>query len=484
MLLDPKVCESARQTRDARFDGHFFIGVITTGVYCRPVCPVRIPKAKNVQFYPSAAAASEAGFRPCLRCRPESSPGTSAWNGTSVTVSRALKLIATGALDEGSVDELSETLGIGPRHLLRLFHKHLGASPLAVAQTQRLHFAKKLIDETELPMTQVGFAAGFNSIRRFNDAFLKTYGKTPSKLRKTKTQGQAGNTIHFQLQFRPPFDWKSLLDFLGSRAIPGIEVVEETSYRRTISLDGKKGEFELNFFDDKNVIKLQIHFPDSKALFKIVERVRRIVDLRANCMEISNHLGQDPFLAPMMAASPGLRVPGAWDGFEIAVRAILGQQITVKAATTLAGRLAKAYGEKWEGTDCDHLTVLFPTAESLSQANFAEIGLTKARSQTIRDMATAVCQGKLTFDGSVDFKTFTEQITEIRGIGDWTAQYIGLRALGEPDAFPAADLGLLKAASPENTRISSKDLLEKANPWRPWRAYATMYLWKNYQPTP
>ncbi|MBF0278686.1 MAG: DNA-3-methyladenine glycosylase 2 family protein [SAR324 cluster bacterium] len=482
MLLDAKICESARQTRDARFDGHFFIGVTTTGVYCRPICPVRIPKAKNVQFYPSAAAAAEAGFRPCLRCRPESSPGTPAWNGTSVTVSRALKLIASGALNEGNVEELSETLGIGSRHLLRLFHKHLGASPLAVAQTQRLHFAKKLIDETDLPMTEIGFASGFNSVRRFNDAFQKTYGRTPSKLRKTKS-GENGksNRIHLQLRFRPPFDWKSLLNFLGTRAIPGIEVVDASCYRRTIEMEGEKGDFELRFYEEKNYLDLEIRFPDSKALFKIVERIRRLVDLGADTMEISNHLSKDQFLAPLLESFPGIRVPGAWDGFEIAVRAVLGQQITVKAATTLAGRLAKAYGEKWQSTDQDHLTLFFPTADVLSRADLTEIGLTKSRSQTIREMATAVCEGKLCFDGTVEFKTFVRQIKEIRGIGDWTAQYIGLRALGEPDAFPSTDLGLLKAGASGDEKISPKELMERSLPWRPWRAYATMYLWKAYQ---
>lgn len=478
--LNPDVCEQARQTRDARFDGHFFVGVRTTGVYCRPVCPVRLPKAKNVQFFRTAAAASEAGFRPCLRCRPESSPGTPAWLGTSVTVSRALKLIARGALDEGSVEELSETLGIGSRHLCRLFHKHLGASPLAVAQTQRLHFAKKLLDETDLPMGQIGFAAGFGSVRRFNDAFQKTYGQSPCNLRKAQSEKHKdANTIHLRLSFRPPFDGQALLDFLKSRAIAGVEYVDDLSYQRTIELDGKKGEFRFTLVEAQNYLRLQIRFPDSKALFEIVERVRHIADLKADSMEISRFLSQDAFLAPLVKQSPGLRVPGAWDGFEGAVRAVLGQQITVKAARTFAGRLAQTYGETWQPSNHPQLSLFFPTPAALAQADLTEIGLTPSRSQTLRDLATAVCEGKLSFEGRMDFETFAQQITQIRGIGDWTAQAIALRALGEPDAFPATDLGLLKAISPEG-KMTPQALLKMAESWRPWRAYAVMYLWKRY----
>ena len=478
--LHPKVCEQARQTRDARFDGHFFVGVRTTGVYCRPICPVRLPKAENVQFFRTAAGAAEAGFRPCLRCRPESSPGTPAWLGTSVTVSRALKLIAGGALDSGSVEELSATLGIGSRHLSRLFHQHLGASPLAVAQTQRLHFAKKLLDETTLPMVQIGFAAGFGSIRRFNDAFQKAYGQSPGQLRKNRSRSKKNaHTIELHLPFRPPLDGKALLEFLRGRAIPGVECVDATSYQRTIELDGKKGAFAFKFLPERNCLRLAIRFPDSKALFKIVERVRHMADLKADSMEIQRFLSQDSFLAPLVAKSPGLRVPGCWDGFEVAVRAVLGQQITVKAATTLAARLVQVYGEIWPESNNENLCLTFPTPAVLAQNSLIEIGLPQARRQTLRNLATAVCEGKIVFDGSMDSETFVRQITQIHGIGDWTAQYIALRALDEPDAFPASDLGLLKAISPEK-KITPRTLLSRAKPWQPWRAYAVMYLWQRY----
>lgn len=475
MELDASVCERARLARDARFDGRFFTGVVTTGIYCRPVCPVPSPKPVNVRYFPSAAAAAEAGFRPCLRCRPEASPGTPAWSGSSATVSRALKLIADGVLDDGGVETLADRLGIGDRHLRRLFLKHLGATPVAVAQTRRLHFAKKLIDETTLPLAQVAFAAGFGSVRRFNATFQALYRRSPSELRRIGVQAKepvARNEYRFRLAFRPPYDWASLIGWLGARATPGVETVAAQSYRRTIALDGLHGFLEVRPAKGQPYLDLSVQFPDARALFRILERVRRMFDAGADLAEIGGHLGRDPLLARGIARHPGLRVPGAWDGFELAVRAVLGQQVTVKGATTLAGRLAAAFGER-----CAH-GLIFPTPQALAEADYGRIGVTKARAETLRNLARAVVCGEISFEGARSLEAFVEKFQTIPGIGEWTAHYVAMRALGEPDAFPASDLGLLRAVANGFGRVSSRALAQRAEAWRPWRAYAAMHLWR------
>jgi len=468
--LDERACERARLARDARFDGRFFIGVTSTRIYCRPICPAPSPKPQNVKYYASAAAAAEAGFRPCLRCRPEASPGTPAWLGASSTVSRALKLIGESALDGGGVDDLADRLGIGSRHLRRLFLRYLGATPVAVAQTRRVHFAKKLIDETGLPLTQIAMAAGFGSIRRFNATFQNLYERAPSELRKTRTgapkaganghNGNASGDYTFRIAYRPPYDWKSILDFLAARAIPGVEKVSAEEYRRTISLDGRAGTIAVRpaRHNKGNYLALQIRFPDPAALFRIVERVRAIFDVGADPAAIAKRLQVDARLKPVLRAHPGLRVPGCWDGFEMAVRAILGQQVSVKGASTMAGRVAAEFGvPSPEG-------LLFPAAKKLAVADLTRVGVTRQRAASIRDLAQAVVSGEIRFDGAIDPEEFQRRITRIKGIGAWTAQYIAMR-LGEPDAFPAADLYLRRAGGDSEL-------------WRPWRAYAAMYIWK------
>jgi AraC family transcriptional regulator of adaptative response / DNA-3-methyladenine glycosylase II len=472
--MDAKVYERARRARDARFDGRFFIGVVTTGVYCRPVCPVAAPKPANVRYFPSAAAAAEAGFRPCLRCRPEASPGTPAWLGSSATVSRAMRLIAGGALDACGVNDLAEKLGIGGRHLRRLFLKHLGATPVAVAQTRRLHFAKKLIDETTLPMTQVAFSAGFNSVRRFNATFRTLYGRSPRDLRRVGPRIRKPESLHeycFRLAFRPPYEWDALISFLKPRAIPGVESITARSYRRTIALDGADGFLEVRPLDGLPALEVWVHFVDPRALLKILERVRRIFDLGADPGEITRHLRRDPWLARMVAQRPGLRIPGAWDGFEMAVRAVLGQQVTVKGATTLAGRLVEAFGRR-----SDH-GLLFPGPDALANADYRCIGLTEKRGETLRELARAACAGTISFDGTPSLDSFVTNLAAIPGIGDWTAHYVAMRALGEPDAFPAGDLVLLRAVSRLTGSATAKSLRERSEAWRPWRSYAAMHLW-------
>jgi AraC family transcriptional regulator of adaptative response / DNA-3-methyladenine glycosylase II len=473
MTLDLQVCSRARLTRDPRFDGNFFIGVVGSRVYCRSICPAPTAKEKNVRYFATAAAAAEAGFRPCLRCRPECSPGTPAWLGTSNTVSRALKLIGESGLEDGGVEALAERLGVGSRHLRRLFLKHLGATPISVANTRRLHFAKKLIDETNLPMTQIALASGFGSVRRFNAGIRKVYHRTPTQIRRLarRTTVQPENQYLFRLRFRPPYDWNGTLAFLAPRATPGIEEVADGLYRRSISLNGNHGYLEASLDDVNHAIAVQVQFPDPRSLFFITEHLRAMFDLNADWAAIMQSLKTEPALAARVDANPGLRVPGCWDGFELAIRTILGQQVSVKGATTLAGRIVKAFGQPFSAAGA--ITHLFPAPRILAEAELSSIGLTVARAETIRALARAVCQGKISFEGVVDSGSFLNRLCEIPGIGHWTAQYIAMRALGEPDAFPSSDLGLLRALGLGNSR----ELERRAEAWRPWRAYAAMYLW-------
>ena len=486
MQLDPQTCEKARLSRDARFDGRFFVGVLTTGIYCRPICPAPTPKSENVRYFPSAAAASQSGLRPCLRCRPEASPGTPAWLGTSDTVSRALALIDSGALDESSVDGLAERLGITTRHLSRLFREHLGAPPVAIAQTRRLLFAKKLINETDLSMADIAFSAGFGSVRRFNFIFQKTYGRQPSALRRQRdpehgptTRAAPDGELILELPYRAPLDWPGLVGFLAPRAIPGVEVVSPDSYRRTVSLSGSTGELEVRPRSDRPCLELRLRLPNSRQLLNLVNRVRRLFDLGADPVEINSVLETDPHLRPLVRKRPGLRVPGAWEGFELAVRAILGQQVTVKGATTLAGRLVERFGTPLASQTVDGLKALFPTPEVLADAESETIGMPKTRATAIRRLAAAVVDGSINFDPAGDIEESTTRLTHLPGVGDWTAQYIAMRALGEPDAFPTSDLGLLKAASTDEHRLTPARLRKRAEAWRPWRAYAAMHLWND-----
>ncbi len=481
-----KVYERARLSRDARFDGKFFVGVRTTGIYCRPVCPAVAPKSKNVAYFPSAAAASEAGLRPCLRCRPECAPGTPAWSGTSTTVRRGLRLIANGALDDGSIEDLAARLGVTSRHLRRLFTKHLGASPLTVAHTQRLHFAKRLIDQTKLPMNHVAIAAGYGSTRRFNDTFRKTYGRSPRELRKSSDEVFDQNTaLSVRLPYRKPFDWAGMLGFLTGRATPGVEQVYEGAYLRTVSVAGQPGVVEFRHDERDASIRVLLHGIATTTMFQVVQHVREILDVDAPLADIGDVLSADKQLRVLLRDNPGVRVPGAWDGFELTVRAVLGQQISVKAATTLAGRIVRRYGQPValpaslaQASDDLTLTHLFPTAAKLARARFNDIGLISSRAETIRRVASAVSRGEIDFEQADDPETFCQQLMTIRGIGAWTAEYVAMRALKFPDAFPAADLGLLKATGCDG-RNGAAMLKKRAESWRPWRAYAALLLWNS-----
>ncbi len=490
MDMSPDACYRAITTRDARFDGRLFIGVRTTGIYCRPVCPARTPKRQNVTFHLSAASAQEAGYRPCLRCRPETSPDLAAWRGTSNTVSRALALIETGALDEDDVDSLAGRLGVGERHLRRLFRQHLGASPVAVAQTRRVLLAKQLIHQTRMPMTEVALASGFGSLRRFNETFQQLYDRPPSALRRGTGVVEAsggGGAVCLMLPYRPPYDWDSLVAFLAMRAIPGIEVVTPRRYARTIGLGGQSGILTVEPAAGDR-LRASIRFPRLEALPTIIARIRSVFDLAADPAAIASHLGADPVLAPMVAARPGLRVPGAWDGFELAVRAILGQQITVVAATKLAGRIVEAWGEPLPDTLAGSITGLshvFPTPAVLANADIAALGMPRSRGAALNGLAGAVRDDPKLFDPQRGLDEAIAQLKGLAGVGEWTAQYIAMRQLREPDAFPAADVGLMRAlAEPDGTRPTPAELVDRAERWRPWRAYAALHLWTSLADKP
>lgn len=471
------VYERARLSRDARFDGRFFVGVRTTGIYCRPICPANAPNSDNVAFFPTAAAASEAGYRPCLRCRPECAPGTPAWAGTSTTVQRALRLIGEGALEGGNIEALAERVGVTSRHLRRLFAQHVGASPLAVAHTQRLHFAKRLIDQTNLPLKDVSIAAGFGSVRRFNDTFQKTYGRSPGQLRKGRGRSSQGRALGLLLPYREPFGWQQLLAFFAARATAGVECVAGDRYRRTVEVGNARGVIEVT--DAGGSLLLAVHGIPTDALFIVVQRVRGMFDVDAPIDEITRTLRCDPQLRDWLRDNPGLRVPGAWDGWELTVRAILGQQVSVKAATTFAGRLAGKYSDDMTPDGPAGMPRrLFPSPARLARARLETIGVVRSRAQSIRDLARAVVAGKITFDAAQPVDDFCRALTAVRGIGDWTAEYVALRALKNPNAFPATDLGLLRAFDGVNGhRLRPHELEARAEPWRPWRAYAALLAW-------
>jgi AraC family transcriptional regulator of adaptative response / DNA-3-methyladenine glycosylase II len=477
--FDVRALDRARASRDARFDGKFFIAVTSTGIYCRPVCKVRDAKRSNIRYYPTAAAAAEAGFRPCLRCRPEAAPGTPAWLGTLEVVRRGLRLIEEGVLDDRGVEEMAERLGIGARHLHRLFVQHLGASPIAIAQTRRLHFAKRLLDETRLPITSIAMASGFGSIRRFNDVFRRTYRRPPREVRKLRSAEvrEAGrDEVVLRLAYRPPYDWMHLQRFLAARAIPGIEIGDDQSYARTVRTSGTGWAIvQVRQIGGEDALEFRVTCADASALLHLSAVARRVFDLAADPAIIAVAFADDPILAPLVKRRPGLRIPGVWDPFECAVRAIVGQQVSFLAGITLVRRFAERAGQAI-ATPIKGLKQLFPRASDVVAADLGGLGLTGGRIAALKELAAAIVDGTLDFSASAD--EVIAKLTRIRGIGPWTAQYVALRALGEPDAFLSADLVLRRIASGSSNETLSASALEKrAEAWRPWRAYAAIHLW-------
>jgi len=490
MSLDASTCYRAVSARDSRFDGRFFTGVLTTGIYCRPICPARTPRRENVRFFPCAAAAEREGFRACRRCRPDSAPGTPAWAGTSATVARALRLISTGALDAAPVDALSSQLGVGERHLRRLFRDELGASPVEVAATRRVHFARRLLAETRLPVAAIAFSAGFGSVRRFNEAFREAFGCAPGALRSGKAGAGAGTVarpkvgprgrLSLLLPYQAPYRWNDLLAFLAPRAVPGVESVEGGVYRRSFSGGDRPGVLEVGHAARAQALRLRVPEVGAGELLALATRVRRLFDVDADVATIARHLSLDPALARDVRRAPGMRVPGCWDPFEIGVRAILGQQVTIAAATTLTGRLVTAYGvplPEPEGA----VTHLFPAASVVAGGDPSRIGIPKKRADAIVALARAAAAGELDRTGAGGLEGFVARLTAIPGIGPWTAHYIAMRALSEPDAFPAGDLWLRRLIEPGRV-LNEKEVETRSAAWKPWRAYAAFYLWKRSSP--
>ncbi len=479
--LDPGICYRALAARDTRFDGVFFTGVTSTGIYCRPVCTVKTPRESSCRFFSSAAAAEAAGFRPCLRCRPELAPYALQQNLAHAVWQR----IAAGALNDGDAERLAAEVGLSSRQLRRVLLQHFGVTPVELAQTQRLLFAKKLLQETRLPMAEVAFAAGFGSVRRFNALFAQRYGIAPGGIRRAtgSHEGNEQDALTLRLAYRPPYHWPRILDYLAGRAIPGVEAVENNrsggAYLRSVCIGDAGGWLRVTHRAEKHQLELEVAPALSPVLMPLLARVRSQFDLDANPSAIEAQLRQDPLLASRIDAFPGLRVPGAFDAWELAVRAVLGQQVSVAGATTLSGRLVQRFGEAM-ATPRSVLSHHFPRAASLAEvdaSDLAAIGLPQTRAQTIRNLAQFAAQGGLRMPPGLTLDDAVAHLRTVRGIGDWTAHYIALRALRFPDAFPAGDLGLQKAAAEGAGRLTEKQLAARAAAWSPWRGYAAIALW-------
>ncbi len=472
-------------SRDRRFDGHFFVGVKTTGVYCRPICPARTPKPKNCNFYRAAAEAEQAGFRPCKRCRPETAPASPAWLGTAATTRRALRLIAEGALNEGSVAALANRLGVGERHLRRLFDCHIGASPQQVAATQRLHLALQLLVQTALPMPEIAAGAGYASLRRFNATFKQAYGAPPTDIRRraiSRAYADGPAPITLMLGYRTPYDWDAVLAFLAARAIPGVEQCAGNSYTRTIEFEGQQGTLRIRNEATKSALIADLWIGEVVNLLPIVQRLRSMFDVDADPDAVRQVLGADRHLAPLVTQAPGLRLPGCWDPFELVIRAIVGQQITVTAARTIVSRLVERYGRPLStdmSTPFDGKPHLFPDSHTLATADIHKIGMPGRRVETLRSLSQAVAAGTVDLGSDADGETLHRQLVATAGIGKWTAGYVQLRALKDPDAFPPGDIALLRAAQSLGIAQTQTELQQAAEAWRPWRAYAVAHLWRS-----
>jgi AraC family transcriptional regulator of adaptative response / DNA-3-methyladenine glycosylase II len=467
---DFEACWRASASRDRRFDGRFFVGVHSTRVYCRPICPAPPAKRENVRFYPTAAAAEEAGLRACRRCRPETAPGTPEWLGGSAIVSRGLRLIADGYLDGHTITDLARELCVGERQLRRLFLEHLGAPPHAIARQRRLQLARMLIDQTDLPMIDVAAASGFRSLRRFNASVRTAFGRPPTELRRSARRRSNG-AVTLRLPYRPPLAWEPLLEFLAARTIPGVEEVRGEAYRRTVRTESGGALVEIAPASEAAELILKLELPSVDALRGLVTGVRALFDLDADPLAIHSSL------QGLSGVAPGLRVPGTLDPFELAVRAVLGQQITVQGARTLAGRLVERFGDVLAERRGE-LTHLFPAPAALVDAPLESIGLPQARAETIRLLARTVTEGLDLAPTSAPDEV-RARLLAIPGIGPWTVEYVAMRALRDPDAFPAADLGLRQALAVNGRPASAADVERRSAGWRPWRAYAAAHLWQS-----
>ncbi|MCU5774217.1 helix-turn-helix domain-containing protein [Erwiniaceae bacterium BAC15a-03b] len=481
-MMDNNAAYQALTSRDARFDGVFFVGVTSTGIYCRPICPVKAPQQKNCLFFDSVEAAEKASFRPCLRCRPELAPGNAPVDSAHRIADLLVQRIDEGLTSEAeSLEQIASQFGISSRQLRRIVQKELGVSPVEIRQTRRLLLAKQLLTETRLPVTEVAFASGFSSLRRFNDAFNAQYRLSPSRLRKEAADDShpfmASETSTLQLSYRPPYDWQAMLAFLSMRAIKGVEHISENSYARTVRLGSCTGWVRVTHAAAKSALMVEFTHSLTPVLPVLLRRLRNLFDLSARPDLIASHLGLDPLFHHSLSVNPGLRVAGAFDGFEMAVRAILGQQITVKAATTIACRFADAFGEKIE-TPFPQLSRLSPLATRVCEASLddiASLGIVSARSRCILAMAQACASGELRLEAGSEPEKAIAQLVTLPGIGPWTANYIAMRALRWPDAFPKEDIAVRNNLG----GVSAKQAELMSQAWRPWRSYAVIHIWKN-----
>lgn len=463
----------ALRARDYRFDGKFFVAVKTTGVYCRPICPAR-PKPENVVFFTDAASAEAAGYRPCLRCRPECAPRSPAWWGKRAVVQRALKLIANNELNHNNEEEFAQRLGMSARHLRRLFKEEIGRTPKQISDANRLNFARRLIVETSVPIVTVARSAGFASLRRFNDAFKRRFERAPSQLRKARSTKTADG-IELKLAFRPPFDWQSLLRFYRSHPIPGVERVVENAFERVFRIDGKVGCLRVQPLADRAELKLSVVTEDPRILFEVVNRIRRMFDLDSDPMLIADSFARVPLLAKLAGRFPGLRVPGSWDPFETAVCSILGQVVSAQQRASLVDELVRGYGEEIIHPVTEEKAYLFPTPAALANADLSEVRTSPARKEAVRDFSRRVLSGAISLSEAQDPLLFRKTLLETKGLGAWSAEYISLRSIGDTDAFPRTDLILKRALALHSTL----DLAAV----KPWRAYAAVYLWKAFAQT-
>lgn len=474
MVLDDITCYEALMSHDVRFDGAFFVGVASTGIYCRTVCPARTPLKRNCIFYESAAAAEHAGYRPCLRCRPELAPGRAPIDSMSRFGADIEARLQTEEIVGSTVAELADNMGLSDRQLRRIVQNEFGVSPIALAQTQRLHIARRLLTDSNVSITETAFAAGFKSVRRFNALFKERYRLSPTELRNCRRSQPNGAAVRCSLAYRPPLDWDGILHFLELRAIPGVEKVADSRYHRTVSIDSHRGWISVSNDAARHNLVVEVAHSLVPALLPILTRIKSLFDLCAEPTQISGHLGE------LARANPGTRVPGAFDGFEMAIRAICGQQVTVRGATTLSGRIVALLGEAVSECPVPGLTHFWPHASRVAEVpteGLTSCGIIGRRAATIQSLSLAVARGELRLEPGGNVAKTMEHMKTIPGIGEWTAEYVAMRALRWPDAFPHSDLGILKAMGTTDSRSA----LIRAEHWRPWRAYAAIHLWRTLE---
>ncbi|MBL8309374.1 MAG: helix-turn-helix domain-containing protein [Burkholderiales bacterium] len=487
--LTAQACYQAMKSHDTRFDGRFFVGVSSTGVYCRPICRVRLPQQKNCTFHPSAAAAEAAGFRPCLKCRPELAPGFAATEASAKLARSAARMIEDGVANDVDLAQVARRVGVTDRHLRRIFADEFGVSPVQYAQTHRLLLAKRLLTDTALPVTDVAYASGFTSVRRMNTLFAERYGFSPTRLRKEGRDEEttASAALTFMLPYRPPYDWPRLLAFLAMRAVPGVESVDGEVYRRIVRVAPAHplasdsapttGWLEVSHLPRRDALQLRFSAALAKASQRVLSRTKQVFDVAADPAEIVSALG------PLSDGAPGLRLPGAFDGFELAMRAVLGQQVTVKAARTLATRFVDAFGEAVTSPFAA-LTRAFPQPSRvavLTRDDIGRLGIVGARADAMIAIARAMNEDQLTLAGGADPAKTIAALCAIKGIGPWTAHYIAMRALAWPDAWPPQDVALLNAMNLPNTVKGQRQADAIAEAWRPWRSYAVLHTWRRLE---